>query len=114
MMFIVLTFGSSETARALNTDPSELASGLCPSRAGADSPFFVCWQTGINPISACANTRKARACHPLGGIFVKRAAKSAVFLTLQRRASFSDTQRTLYRFESTRRAFGKSIRFSSR
>src|SRR5690349_6041674 len=87
MMFIVLTFGYSETARALT-----LSFGLClrslPLRAGAGSPFFVCWQTGLNPISACANTRKTSACHPLDDKFMKSAAFSGLLRCKKIGASF--------------------------
>ncbi|EGE57287.1 hypothetical protein RHECNPAF_4460059 [Rhizobium etli CNPAF512] len=54
--------------------------GILPLWGGSGFAILCLLADGANPISACANTRKAGACHPSHDIFVKGRVESAVFL----------------------------------
>jgi hypothetical protein len=71
MMFIGLTFSSSsETARALNDHPLVNASGFGLA-AGSEFAILCLLADGFLPISACASTRNAPACHPFKTVFLE-------------------------------------------
>ncbi|KAF5880517.1 MULTISPECIES: hypothetical protein [Rhizobium] len=95
MMFIVLTFGSSETARALNTDPSETGLRTLPVKGGSGFAILCLLADGDKPHFRVRQYTKGQGLSSLGRHFCEKGCEISRFSHFTAPRTFSDAQRTL-------------------